>query len=247
MSRTAIVTGAARGIGFAIAEQLSLDGDVVAIFDVNSADGEESAAKLRNAGAKARFYKVSVTDGKNIKEAVEHVLHDLGAPQVLVNNAGIIRDNYLENITESDWDDVVDTNLKGAFLMCKEVVPVMRAAGSGKIVNITSRAWLGSSGQVNYSASKGGLISLTRSLALELARFSININAVAPGLIDTPMVRALPEKVRQRLIDAQPTKKMGSPSDIAKAVCFLASDDASFITGQVLHVCGGKSVGLTSL
>lgn len=245
--RTAIVTGGARGIGFAIAEHLAVAGNEVAIFDLNSAQGEEAARTLTERNFKASFFPVSVTDKESIKMGIEKAGIALGTPYILVNNAGIIKDNWLEKISEADWDDVVDTNLKGAFLMCQAVVPLMRAAGGGKIVNITSRAWLGSTGQVNYSASKGGLVSLTRSLALELARFSINVNAVAPGLIDTPMVRSLPDSVRQRLIDAQPTKKMGSPADIAKAVCFLASDDASFITGQVLHVCGGKSVGLSTV
>lgn len=243
--RIAIVTGAGRGIGFAIAERLALDGNKVAIFELDSKLGEEAVDKLKEGGGDACFYHCNVSDAQSVESACALLEQVLGAPAILVNNAGVIRDNWLEKISESDWDKVVDTNLKSAFLMCKSIVPMMRRRGGGNIVNISSRAWLGSIGQVNYSASKGGLVSLTRSLALELARYSINVNAVAPGLIDTPMVRSLPEHVRERLIQAQPTKKMGRPEDIAAAVAFLASDEAQFITGQVLNVCGGKSVGLS--
>ncbi len=247
MKRIAIVTGAGRGIGFAIAERLATSGSIVAIFEFDENQGKQSVDALRQKGLEACFYHCNVADVDSVARATEAAAGDLGNPAILVNNAGVIRDNWLERISEADWDAVLDTNLKGAFLMCKAIVPRMRQSGGGKIVNIASRAWLGSTGQVNYSASKGGLVSLTRSLALELARFSINVNAVAPGLIDTPMVRSLSEPVRERLIQAQPTKKMGRPEDIAAAVDFLSSSDAEFITGQVLHVCGGKSVGLSSV
>ncbi len=178
---------------------------------------------------------------------VAQVIEKFGSIDVLVNNAGIIRDNLISNISEQDWDQVLDVNLKGAFLCCQAVFPILKSQRSGKIVNIVSRAWLGSIGQANYTASKGGLVSLTRSLALEFARFQINVNAVAPGLIDTPMTQGMPTEGRERLIRMQPTGKMGKVEDIAAAVAFLASDDAEFITGQVLHVDGGKSCGLLSL
>jgi 3-oxoacyl-[acyl-carrier protein] reductase len=245
MQQVAIVTGAGRGIGLAIAERLATEATQVAIFELDRKLGEEAVSRLKENGKQACFYQCNVAQPDSVASACACLEHDLGAPQVLVNNAGVIRDNRLEKICEEDWNTVIDTNLKSAFLMCKAVVPLMRKAGGGKIVNITSRAWLGSIGQVNYSASKGGLVSLTRSLALELARDFINVNAVAPGLIDTPMVRSLPEHVRERLIQAQPTRKMGRPEDVAAAVAFLTSDEAQFITGQVLNVCGGKSVGLS--
>ncbi|MBL4720998.1 MAG: SDR family oxidoreductase, partial [Alphaproteobacteria bacterium] len=170
-----------------------------------------------------------------------------GTVDILVNNAGIIRDGFLAKLSEGDWDKVMDVNLKGPFLCCQAVFEMMKTQNSGKIVNIVSRSWLGNIGQANYSASKGGLVSLTRTLALELARFQINVNAVAPGLIETPMTLGMPDEARERLLRMQPTGKMGSIDDIAAAVCFLASGDAQFINGQILHVDGGKSCGLLSL
>ncbi len=244
MANVKIVTGGGQGIGFAICERLGLDGGKIAIFDIDRDGGENACSKLSEKGVEARFYRCDVSDSASVVEAVAAVGAELGAVSVLINNAGIIRANWLENISDDDWDVVLDVNLKGTFLMCRAVVPQMRSNGGGKIVNITSRAWLGSPGQVNYSAAKGGIVSLTRSLALELARFQINVNAVAPGLIDTPMVRGLDENVRERLIQEQPTKTMGKAADVAAAARFLSSDDSSFITGQVLHVCGGKSVGI---
>ncbi len=191
--------------------------------------------------------RVDIKKKDQVTDLIDSANARFGTVDILVNNAGVIRDGFAINLSEQDWDEVMDVNLKGAFLCCQAVLPVMKEKQSGKIVNITSRAWLGNIGQANYSASKGGLVSLTRTLALEFARYQINVNAVAPGLIDTPMTRSMPEKSRERLLQMQPTGKMGTVDDIAAAVSFLASDDARFITGQILHVDGGKSCGLLSL
>ena len=163
-----------------------------------------------------------------------------------MNNAGITRDNLLSKISE-DWDQVMSVNLKSAFLLSQAVVPAMKEAKFGRIINIASRSWLGNVGQANYATSKGGLVSLTRTLALELARDQITVNAVAPGLIDTEMTRAIPEKTMERLMRMQPMGRMGSVDDIANAVAFLAAKTTGYISGQVLHIDGGKSCGLLSL
>jgi NAD(P)-dependent dehydrogenase (short-subunit alcohol dehydrogenase family) len=245
--KTALVTGAGRGIGGAIAVALADLGASVALVDVDGDAVTNTSTNIDGSGDTARGYTGDILDGDFFGGVVDDVIERWGALDILVNNAGVIRDNLIENITDADWDTVLGVNLKGAFLCARAVVPHMKEREYGKIVNIVSRAWLGNPGQSNYSASKGGLVSLTRTLALELARFQINVNAVAPGLIDTPMTQSLPDHVRERLIKAQPTRRMGAPEDIADAVCFLASDRSRFITGQVLHVDGGKSAGLLSL
>jgi len=245
--KSVIVTGAGRGLGGAIAVALADLGASLALVDVDGDAVDNTCTNIDESGASVAGYAGDILDVDFFGGVVDDVIERWGSVDVLVNNAGIIRDNYVENISETDWDDVIDVNLKGAFLCTQAVVPAMKERRYGKIVNIVSRSWLGNAGQANYSASKGGLVSLTRTLALELARFDINVNGVAPGLIDTPMTQALPEKVRTRLIEFEPTRRMGAPEDVANAVCFLASDRARFITGQILHVDGGKSVGFLTL
>ena len=246
--KTAIVTGAARGIGAGIAKTFATLGARVALVDADEALlRERMDHEPAFDGRAAATYAGDVRNAAFLGEMVERVNDNWGAVDILVNNAGIIRDNFLENVTEADWDEVLDVNLKGAFLACRTVVPLMKERGEGSIVNIISRSWLGNIGQANYSASKGGLVSLTRTLALELARDNINVNGVSPGLIDTPMTRGLSAKVRERLLRSQPGRRMGTVEDIASAVCFLASDRAGFITGQILHVDGGKSCGVLSV
>lgn len=245
--KVAIITGAGKGIGAGIAELLSASGASTYLLDMDGKSVEDVVSRINQNGHDAHGLTGSITDHTFVSEVVRQVIEDKGKIDILVNNAGIIRDNFVDNISEKDWDDVMETNLKGPFLMSKAAIPSMKKQTYGKIVNIISRAWLGNIGQSNYSASKGGLVSLTRTLALELARYQINVNGVAPGLIDTPMTRNLTEKARDRLINMQPTKKMGTINDIAEAVVFLVSDRATFITGQILHVDGGKSCGLLSL
>ncbi len=242
-----IVTGAARGIGAAIAQHFSSEGAVVAAVDTEEQALTDTVHKITELGGKALGYVGSVTERYFLDACVAELCKKYGGVDVLVNNAGIIRDNFLNKISEQDWDAVLSVNLKGPFLCCQAVIPKMRERQSGKIVNIISRSWLGNPGQTNYAASKGGLVSLTRTLALELARYKINVNAVSPGLIDTPMTQGLSDEVRARLLAMQPTKEMGTPDDIAYAVGFLASRRSHFITGQVLHVDGGKSCGILSL
>ena len=246
-SQVVVITGAGQGIGAAIAKRFAGQGARLALVDVNQEHLSQLGSSLEASGCEVLQIRADVADKEQVQQLVAQVIEKFGGINVLVNNAGIIRDNLIKNISEQDWDQVLNVNLKGAFLCCQAVFPTLKAQQSGKIINIVSRAWLGSIGQANYTASKGGLVSLTRSLALEFARFQINVNAVAPGLIDTPMTQGMPTEGRERLIRMQPTGKMGKVEDIAAAVAFLASDDAEFITGQVLHVDGGKSCGLLSL
>jgi NAD(P)-dependent dehydrogenase (short-subunit alcohol dehydrogenase family) len=241
--KTAVVTGGGRGIGAGIAATMAKLGATVGVVDVDGETALEQVATIQAAGGKATAHAGDVRDG----EFLDTVVSRLGTVDILVNNAGVIRDNLLEKIGEDDWDLVMDVNLKGAFLSSQAVVPGMKERGYGRIVNIISSVWLGNVGQSNYSASKGGLVSLTRTLALELARHGINVNGVAPGFIDTPLTRALPAEVKERRIKIQPIREAGTTDDVAAAVCFLSSDVARFITGQILHVDGGKSCGRLAL
>ncbi len=242
-----IVTGAAKGIGAAIGTVFAQGKARVALVDIDEDALNKQAEMMTKEGLTVKPFLGNILEQGFLDGMVSDLTETWGSVDVLVNNAGIIRDNFVSRISEADWDAVLDVNLKAAFMCVKAVLPRMKEQKSGKIINIASRAWLGNVGQANYSASKGGLVSLTRTLALELARFQINVNAVAPGLIDTPMTKKLAPEVRERLIQLQPTKKIGSVNDIAHAAAFLSSPNATFITGQVLHVDGGKSCGLLSL
>lgn len=235
----AIVTGGAKGIGKAIAEKLILDNYFVVVVDVDNNCGEQ----FMQAQTNSFYYPCDISNAGAVKRLFEKITKEYGHIDLLVNNAGVIRDNMIWNISEEDYDIVMDINMKGTWLMCKEAASYMKQINKGRIVNIASRAWLGNKGQSNYAASKAGVIALTRVLALELGKYNVCVNAIAPGLIDTPLTQKLKPEVLQDLINAQPGKNIGKPGDVARAVAFLGSYENTFITGQVLYVDGGKSVG----
>jgi NAD(P)-dependent dehydrogenase (short-subunit alcohol dehydrogenase family) len=238
--RVAIITGAAKGIGKAIAKRMVSDGYLSILVDIDADNGKALADAL---GETAQYKSCDISDMSAVKKLFEDVVNDYGGVDVVVNNAGIIKDNVIWKMPEEDFDQVVDINLKGTWSMCKVAGTLMRDQQKGRIVNISSRAWLGNRGQSNYAASKAGVVGLTRVLALELGKYGVLVNAIAPGLIDTPLTQKLPENVQEKLIQAQPTKSMGQPEDIANAVAFLCHEQTQFITGQTLYVDGGKSIG----
>lgn len=238
---TAIVTGAANGIGKAISERLAEDGFFVALVDIDKDNGTSLAEKLGS--EKSTFFFCDIRSEAEVKLLYQDILQRCHGVEVLVNNAGIIRDNMIWNMPSSDFDNVINLNLKAVWMMCREAAKIMKERKSGRMVNITSRAWLGNRGQSNYSASKAGVVGLTRVLALELGKYNVCVNAVAPGLIDTPLTQQLEKNVLQKLIEAQPTRTMGMPEDVANAVSFLVSPGTKFITGQTIYVDGGKSIG----
>ncbi len=237
----AIVTGAAKGIGKAICARLIKNGFNVIAVDMDPDGASGLFTELGNDSLE--YHKMNICEELKVKELFAELMARYGRIDAVVNNAGIIRDNMIWNMSVDDFDAVINVNLKGTWLMCREAAIVMKAQKSGRIVNIASRAWLGNRGQSNYSASKAGVVALTRVLALELGKYNVCVNAVAPGLIDTPLTQKLEKDVLQQLINAQPSKSMGSPDDVANTVAFLASAHTQFITGQTIYVDGGKSIG----
>lgn len=242
----ALVTGGARGIGRAIAQRLLSAGNKVFLGD---RDGDLLARTVEELHRQEADFQVEgilldVTSSQQVNQAVDSIVASAGRLDIVVNNAGILRDGWIGNLSDDDWDQVLKVNLTGAFYTCRAAVATMAKTGYGRIVNISSRSWMGNPGQSNYSASKAGIVGLTRALALECARRGITVNAVAPGMIDTPMTQALKPEVRDRLVAAQPGGRMGTPEEVAAVVNFLASREASFVTGQVVSVCGGKSAGM---
>ncbi|MBO7223093.1 MAG: 3-oxoacyl-[acyl-carrier-protein] reductase [Kiritimatiellae bacterium] len=238
---TAIVTGSARGIGRAICEKLAKDGvENIVVCDVKAEWCEETVEAVKALGANAVAMEINVAEGASIDAGVEAIIKQFGAIDICVNNAGITRDGLLMRMTEEDWDSVLDINLKGAFLMTKAVSRHMLRARKGSIVNIASVVGLmGNAGQCNYSASKGGLVALTKSAARELGARGVRVNAVAPGFIKSKMTDVLTEDVKNRMLSAIPMGKFGEVEDVANAVAFLASDAAAYVTGQVISVNGG--------
>ena len=243
--RVVVVTGASRGIGKAVAVMLAGPGcEVVVNYNSSPGAAEDTAAAVAAKGGTARLHQFNISDVDSVKEAFKEIINIHGRVDVLVNNAGIARDNLVALMKASEWDEVMNTNLRGAFLCSQAVVKPMMKQRYGRIVNISSIVGVtGNPGQCNYSAAKAGLIGLTRSMARELVSRNITVNAVAPGFIETDMTSNLPEKAREALLADIPAGRYGKPEEIAGAVRFLASDEAAYITGQVLHVNGGMFMG----
>ena len=242
--RTVAITGAAQGLGYAMADRFAAEGAQLALVDVNKRALDEASEVLRRAyGEVVSASVVDVTNSGQVSEWIASSERAHGSIDVLVNNAGIIRDNRVENISDDDWDAVIDVSLKGAFLCARTVFPGMRARGYGRIISFSSMSWRGNFGQANYVAAKAGIVGLTRALALEGARDGITANAIAPGLIETPMLESMNDAARDLLIRKVPMRHTGDPADIAEGAVFLASEGASYISGIVLDIDGGISIG----
>ena len=244
--RVAIVTGAARGIGAATAKRLAADGHAVAVLDLDEGSCAATVDAITAAGGRAIAVGVDVSKADQVEAAVQRVADELGAPTILVNNAGVIRDNLIFKMTEDDWDTVMSVHLKGSFLMTKAVQAHMTAEKYGRIVNLSSSSAQGNRGQANYSAAKAGLQGFTKTLAIELGRFGVTANAIAPGFIVTDMTKATAARIGQEwepYVQARaaaiPVARAGQPEDIAHTVSFLVSEGAGFVSGQVIYVAGG--------
>ena len=244
--RVAVVTGAARGIGAAVATRLAKDGFAVAVLDLDESACGETVKTITADGSRALAVGVDVADAGAVAAAVERVATELGAPSVLVNNAGIIRDNLIFKMSDDDWDAVIAVHLRGSFLMTRACQAYMTKAGWGRIVNLSSTSALGNRGQANYAAAKAGLQGFTKTLAIELGRFGVTANAIAPGFIVTDMTAATAARIGmdfeqfQKAAAAEiPVQRVGRPEDIAATVSFLVREEAGFVSGQVIYVAGG--------
>ncbi|MDH6629933.1 3-oxoacyl-[acyl-carrier protein] reductase [Streptomyces sp. LBL] len=244
--RVAVVTGGARGIGAATAVRLAAEGRAVAVIDLDEAACKDTVEKITAAGGTALAVGCDVSDETQVEAAIARIAQELGAPTILVNNAGVLRDNLLFKMSVADWDTVMNVHLRGAFLMSKACQKHMVDAGFGRIVNLSSSSALGNRGQVNYSAAKAGLQGFTKTLAKELGKFGVTANAVAPGFIATEMTKATADRVGMGFEDFKaaaatqiPVARVGEPADVADAIAFFTGDAAGFVSGQVLYVAGG--------
>ena len=244
--KVALVTGAAQGIGAATAVRLAAEGAFVAVVDLNPDAGAATVDQIRSAGGAAASYACDVSSADQVEATIERVVSQAGRLDVLVNNAGVTRDNLLFTMSDDDWDTVLDINLRGAFLCSRSAQRHMVAARYGRIISLSSRLALGNRGQANYAAAKAGIQGLTATLAIELGPFNVTVNAVAPGYIATAMTAAAAERTgvspaehQRRAAELTPLRRVGQPEEVAAVIAFLASDDASYVSGQTLHVNGG--------
>ncbi|MEH7013272.1 SDR family NAD(P)-dependent oxidoreductase [Neobacillus niacini] len=240
--KVAIVTGSGKGIGKSIIQKLVHEGAFVTVTDLNKETCEETAMEILQGGGKAIAVAGDVSKAEDARNIVEKTIEAYGKIDILVNNAGVLKDSRIKDMEEDDWDKVIDVCLKGAFLCSKYASAYMVEQNYGKIINISSRAYLGNPGQANYSSAKAGIVGLTRSLSKELGKNNINVNAVAPGLIETDALKNHPkyEKIKELQKKDTPIRRIGLPEDVANAVLFFASDDAAYISGDILHVSGGR-------
>jgi 3-oxoacyl-[acyl-carrier protein] reductase len=244
--RIAIVTGGARGIGAGTARRLAADGLAIGVLDLDAAAGAGTVAEIEKAGGKAIAIGADVSNGEQVQAAVERVVAELGEPTVLVNNAGVTRDNLIFKMSDADWDTVIGVHLKGAFLMTRAVQKYMVAAKWGRIINLSSLSAVGNRGQVNYSAAKAGLQGFTKTLAIELGRYGVTANAVAPGFVATDMTAATAARLGVSFDDFKagaakeiPVGRVGEVEDIAAVIAFFASEEAGYVSGQIIYAAGG--------
>ena len=245
LNKVSIVTGSGRGLGAATSLRLAREGSDIVVNDINLENAKSVASEIEGLGRKVLVSTHDVSDYSKAYDLVSEVKSKFGKVDILVNNAGITRDSMLHKLTEEKWDEVIRVNLKGPFNMGQACVKVMMEQKSGKIVNLASVAYLGNIGQTNYSASKAGVVGMTNTWALELAKYNINVNAIAPGFIDSVLTQQVPAEIKEKFIQRIPLKKMGHPDDIANLIFFLVSDSSAYITGQCIHIDGGLTAGIS--
>jgi 3-oxoacyl-[acyl-carrier protein] reductase len=245
LNRIAIITGSGRGLGACTALKLAREGAHIVVNDLNKEGAEATAAEIEKLGRQTLVNTMDVSDYANANQLVAQVKAHFGRVDILVNNAGITRDSMLHKLTEEKWDEVIRVNLKGPFNMGQACAKVMMEQKYGKILNLSSVAWKGNVGQTNYSASKAGVVGMTSTWAIELAKYNINVNAIAPGFIDSVLTQQIPAEVKEKFIQRIPLKRIGQPEDIAHLIAFLVSDYSAYITGQCIHIDGGLTAGIS--
>lgn len=243
--RVALITGSGSGMGESSIKRLAEHGAKVVVNDISQEKIDRVVSEIKEKGGQAIGFAADVTNKEQVDAMFAKIIESYGRIDILVNNAGIGSSKSVRKLTVEEWEAVININLKGVFLCSKAAAEHMINQQYGRIVNISSRAWLGWFGQTSYAASKGGVVSFTRSLAIELGKHNMTVNCIAPGLIETPLLLSRPQEIRDRLMKAQPTGKMGTGDDVAWAIHYLTSDETSYVTGQVLYVCGGKSLFAT--